>query len=462
MLKKIGILGLCLGIVLSLTCCGNREANHMEPRTITVWTNNYHDKTFVLEKVSQWNSTVGKEKNIRIEYQVKDNLEAALQMAMVSGEAPDMFPILGSNLEQYVDSGWIVAIEDMPGGEELISRFDGMLSYNKHTYGGKTYTLPNSATTYGLVYNKDMFVAAGLVDEAGEAKPPETLDELREYARILTNPSQNEYGIVFPAKYGDWFSDDVLKPATGSSRCFGYDPVTGEYDYSSLVDMMTTIMNIKADGSCLPGADGIDNDPARSRFAEGGIGMYFSASYDYSVFTTQFPVRFHWGVAPYPVRDRENARKQFMAYNRYLGIHQASVEKVGADALMEVYRWFYSEEMMSEAYARGINLPTDKELILSAPIDEDKIQWQEYAALQDVSAATPMQMPYDITGQRTPAEIWQEDIWSGKVAIEDIPAACEEMSDIMNQGVENYQNLHPDFDPSQLVVKAWEETSKRE
>lgn len=459
MLKRIGVLCLCLGMVLTLVCCGKREAP--EPVTITVWTNNYHDKIFVTEKVNQWNSTVGREKNIRIDYQVKDDLETALQMAMVSGEAPDMFPILGSNLENYVNSGWLMAIEDMPGGEELISRFDGMLSYNKHIYGDKTYTLPNSATTYGLVYNKDMFKAAGLVDEAGEAKPPETLDELREYAGILTNPSRNEYGIVFPAKYGDWFSDDVLKPATGSSRCFGYDPVTGKYDYGSLVDMMTTIMEIKADGSCLPGADGIDNDPARSRFAEGGIGMYFSASYDYSVFTTQFPVNFHWGVAPYPVADKDNARKQFMAYNRYLGINRASVERVGAEALMEVYRWFYSEDMMSEAYARGINLPANKNLVTSAGIDEEKIQWQEYAALLDVSAATPMQMPYDITGERTPAEIWQEDIWSGKVPIGDIPAACEEMSDIMNRGAENYQNLHPGFDPSQLIVTDWEEISRR-
>ena len=252
-----------------------------------------------------------------------------------------------------------------------------------------------------------------------------------------------------------------MKPATGSTRCFGYDPVTGRYDYGSLVDMMTTLMEIKADGSCVPGADSLDNDPARSRFADGGIGMYFSASYDYSVFTTQFPAKIHWGVAPYPVSDPADARKQYTAYNRYIAINKASVEKIGAARLMEVYRWFYSEEMMAEAYVEGINLPTDKALVTDNPMDKDKIQWQEYAALLEVSAATPMQQPYDITGLRTPAEIWEEDIWSGKTAIADIPKVCDEMSEIMNEGVRRYQELHPEFDPSQLIVPEWEETSKR-
>lgn len=462
MIRKAGVRYLALMLAgLLFTGCGRSGTVSDDMVTITVWTNNSHDKSFVMEKVGEWNSTIGKDKNIRIDYQVKDNMEATLEMALISGEGPDMFPILGSNLEKYVTFGWVAAIEDMPGGKELIARFDGMLSYNKHVYDGRTYILPNSSITYGLVYNKDMFVAAGLVDENGEAAPPKTLKELREYAEILTNPSQNEYGIVFPAKYGDWFSDDVLKPATASTRCFGYDPVTGKYDYGSLVDMMTTIMEIKADGSCLPGADSLDNDPARSRFAEGGIGMYFSASYDYSLFTTQFSAKFDWGVAPYPVADPDNARKQYTAYNRYLAINQDSVETKGADNLMEVYRWFYSEEMIAEAYAKEINLPTNMELVMNTEIEKGGKQWEEYAALLEVSAATPMQLPYDITGERTPAEIWEEDIWSGKIPISDIHRACDEMSDIMNRGVKKYQELHPELDPSWLIIPEWEEISKR-
>ena len=43
----------------------------------------------------------------------------------------------------------------------------------------------------------------------------------------------------------------------------------------------------------------------------------------------------------------------------------------------------------------------------------------------------------------------------------DIPKVCDEMSEIMNEGVRRYQELHPEFDPSQLIVPEWEETSKR-
>lgn len=461
MMKRACILCLTILVMVSAFTGCSREVDTSADTVITVWTNNYHDKSFITEKVSEWNSTIGKDKNIRIDYQLKNDIDKTLDVALMSGQGPDMFPIFGSNLERYVTEGWVNAIEDMPGGPELVGRFDGMLAVNKHIYDGKTYILPNGSTTYGLVYNKDMFVEAGLVDENGEAKPPETLEELREYARILTNPSKNEYGIIFPAKYGDWFSDDVMKPATGSTRCFCYDPVTGKYDYSSLADMMTTIMQIKEDGSCVPGADVIDNDPARSRFADGGIGMYFSASYDYGVLTRQFPAKINWGVAPYPVADKENARKQYSAFNRYLAINKASVDRIGAAKLMEVYRWFYSEGLMAEAYAEGINLPVDTKLVMNTEVDEDKIQWQEYAALLEVSAATPMQMPYDIAGHRTPAEVWEEEIWSGKTAIEDISKVCDKMSEIMNAGVEKYQKLHPEFDFSQLIVEEWEEISRR-
>ena len=46
-------------------------------------------------------------------------------------------------------------------------------------------------TTAPCVYNKDLLKRAGLVDEKGEAKPPKDWDELREYAKKLTEFDSN-------------------------------------------------------------------------------------------------------------------------------------------------------------------------------------------------------------------------------------------------------------------------------
>ena len=460
MKKSICAIGLGMILLGGLAGCG-WGAGSEDAVTVTVWTANYHDKTFVEQNVNEWNSTIGREEHIYIDYQVKDDVVVALEQAFAAGEAPDLFPILGNKLENYVQEERIAAIEDMPGGRELVAGYEGLLAPYKHTYDGKTYILPNSAITYGLVYNKEMFEEAGLVDENGEAKPPETLAELREYAKILTNPDKNEYGIIFPGKYSDWFSDDVLKPASASTRCFGYDPVTGFYDYGSLVPMMETILGIKEDGSCVPGTEKIDNDPARARFAEGGIGMYFSASYDYSVFTNQYPAKIEWGVAPYPVEDPETARKQFSGYNGYLAINKESTKVKDPEALMKVYQWFYSDEIAVRAYEEGINLPTDMALVEDVNLDGEKRQWQEYAALLEVSAPTPMQMPFDIDERPTPQEIWTEYIWTGKISVEELPEVCDKISEMMNEGVLRYQRENPDFDPSPFILPAWEGTSKR-
>ncbi|MBR6849880.1 MAG: extracellular solute-binding protein, partial [Lachnospiraceae bacterium] len=68
-------------------------------------------------------------------------------------------------------------------------------------YNGKTYTVPITAGPQGLLYNKDLFKAAGLVDENGEPTPPETFDELVEYAKILTDVGKKQYGIILPLKW---------------------------------------------------------------------------------------------------------------------------------------------------------------------------------------------------------------------------------------------------------------------
>jgi len=96
----------------------------------------------------------------------------------------------------------------------------------------------------------------------------------------------------------------ILHAAVPSSGSEGFDPKTGKFDYSVLKPVLETVMGIKEDGSFYPGAEGLDNDPARARFAEGNIGMKFAWSWDVGVFNDQFAAKCDWGVAPIPVEDK--------------------------------------------------------------------------------------------------------------------------------------------------------------
>lgn len=59
-------------------------------------------------------------------------------------------------------------------------------TWDEACYKGKIYGIPNGADDRALIYNRDLFRREGLVDAQGEPLPPKTWDELREYARKLT------------------------------------------------------------------------------------------------------------------------------------------------------------------------------------------------------------------------------------------------------------------------------------
>ena len=460
-MKKFLSLLLCGAMLVSIASCGGKSENASSDVTaVTVWTGNGHDKAFLNEKISEWNETEGKKAGIRIDYAVQEgSMNEKLDLAFINGTAPDLFA--GGNMNKMMENDQIIAIEELPGGDALVERFSEYIMDGRHSIDGKTYCLPKTTTTYGLIYNKQMFKDAGLVDENGEPTPPKTLDELREYAKILTDESKRQYGIIFPGKFGAWYSDDVMKMASASCGFVdGYNPATGKFDFSAQGAVMKTIMGVKADGSYYPGVENLDNDPARARFGDGGIGMKTAASYDFGVLTEQFPAKIEWGVAPFPVADENNKHLQYQNNGGYLKINKASVDKIGAEKLMKVFEWFHSEELMIEAYKNGIDIPVDWDLVKDVEIDDSLANWKSFAEIASISMSCPVAIATDVTGVEGIPSIWINQIWPEKISVDDIDATLEAYTQTLNEGIVKYQELHPEYDPSKVIISDWE--TKRE
>lgn len=452
--KRILSMALCAAIAASMAGCSKETAGG-DVTTITVWTGNGGDKAFITKEIENWNNTTGKEKGIRIDYTVQEgSIGEKLDLAFSSGKAPDIFQ--GGTLAQLVANDQIAAYEDLPGGDALVKKFEKYIEEDMNRINGKTYMLPVSVTTYGLIYNKDMFKAAGIVDENGEAKPPETLAEMVEDAKKLTNPDKKEYGMIFPVKFGSWYDLDVTKVATATDGLpVGYNPATGQFDFSGQAEVMKAIMQIKADGSYFPGADGIDNDTARSRFALGGIGMKTAGSYDYGVLTDQFPAKIDWGVAPFPSADRNEKHLQFMNSGSFYKINKSSVETIGAEKLMTVMEWFCSDELIKKYYENGLQLPIDFDMVSDVELGDDMENWKAFAEMTKISRQFVMPRLFDVSGQKDLAQTWLEDIWTGNIPADQIDEVCREKADMMNKGIEKYQELHPDYDGQKYILPEW-------
>lgn len=417
-----------------LTACGGKQtADGGDDVTVfEVWSGDSHSKATMEKLIENYNQGEGKDKGIRIEYKIQQ-AQGAFEMAIESGDAPDFHT---DNVKKGTELDRLVAIESLPGGEEFLKQYEGYLTNGTHTWQGKTYTVPFYVTTFGMVYNKDMFKKYGLVDENGEPTPPKTYDELREYAKVLTNTKNQEYGIILPLK-NEWFVDSDIKFATMTNQGYmDFNPETGETDFMGYEPIINMYMGIKEDKSYYPDPEGIDNDTARAQFAEGNIGMKFAGSYDVGVYSDQFPAKCDWGVAPFPVANDNVRYKTRMAMDGYLCINKQATEGKDPEKIMEAYKFLVGTDMLKELYRDGKAIPYNSDIVKDVELgDKAMTGWSEFCALVNDSHASWNQPGEVMTGQKFLKQVFLEDIWTGKV---ETKAALKDLNDRTTKGREEW------------------------
>ena len=452
-MKKVVSVLLAACMLFSVTGCQKSEKSSKDIQTITYWTFNAHDKDLMTEVIDEFNLTKGKELGVEINYIIKSDMSSTMiDLGYASGQAPDLFETC--DLNKLANNGSIIAYDDLPGGEEYIKQFDGMLRESVNQIDGKTYTVIRKygTTTRALLYNKDMFKEAGIVDKNGDAKPPATYDELREDAKKLTNASEGKYGMILPIKAGNFFETDIRALMQSDAGHLGYDPLTGKYDYSALKPIMEMYVGLKEDGSIFPSAETIDNDSARARFAEGDIGMKLGASYDYGVLTTQFPANCDWGVAPLPTKDENPEYKQAytLSYTPYM--NSSLLDRISPETLMEVMKFLNSDELEAKQYEEGKGIPIDSEIIEHTKIGQEMKNWKDFAKLVEISAINPVSRKFDVSKYQSFSDQFIDKIWNNNGSIDNL---LTDYADLVNKEIDAYQELHPEYNGSQFILKEW-------
>ena len=457
---------ICFGLAAvmmmsSLAGCGGEKnaSSDNGVDTITLWTNNSHSKSVMEKLVNDWNNTTGKEKGIKIEYVVKgDDYVQQITLADNADNLPDIFSLQGTN--NIVAEKKVIALNEYPEGQELLKNYDEKIveqvnaSYNDQLEDKtikNVYTLPKSLGTYGLVYNKDMFKEAGIVDENGEAKPPKTYAELIEDCKKLTDASKKQYGIVFPVKWYGWVGTDIENPAFVSTGLLGgYDRRTGTFDFSGVAAMMKTIMQIKHDGTYYPGAEALDNDPARAQFSEGRIGMKFAGTYDVGVFNNQFPAKCDWGVAECPTEKEDVRYKNPGVFGDSGVISTKAIERVGKEKIFEVYKWFSGSELSRALYLEGLDIPW-KYSIIEDIADQCKVKgWSDFAKIAKNAECAPESVKTKPEGfeSENMHSLCVDSFWYEK---RDIDETLTAYAKACTDGIARYAAENPDYDPSRYI-----------
>ncbi|MFT4105102.1 MAG: extracellular solute-binding protein [Lacrimispora sp.] len=355
-----------------------------EKTVINIWSKDRHDATYVQGKVDEYNAT--NTDNIQINYQLyTDNYVQAIDMAVQSGELPDILVQQDQMFDKYVNEGqWANLYDLMDDG--MKEYFKSVIFPGYNELDGKLYFIPTTGTTCRLFYNKEIFERAGI------AEPPKTLEEVVEYSKIITSKLSSE-GI-----YG--FAENMKSASSGLQRSLmvgleretglvrGYDFVKGEYNFSPWADSLKLWKELLSEESAFPGCESLDIDPLRTQFAAGKIGMYMSYSHaEPGVYQNQFPMDSgKWDCVPIPTVAGKAAGKQYFIGT---GGYVFNAKSPNLETAFKVFKdIFAKEDYLIGYYEGGYGVSILPSVIEKAKPSED-FQNKEWLLITDIDSLLP-------------------------------------------------------------------------
>lgn len=191
-------------------------------------------------------------------------------VALDSGNVPDVITESIARIRGYSEKGKLADLSSVYGKDMPTSDFAPGL-VDALTFSGATYAVPYRWATNALIYNPDLFKAAGI------AGPPTTWAEFEADARKLTQG--NVVGTAWPMK-GD-ASDLTLRfldfaLSDGASIDKGMPKLTTESSQAALHLIGTSIAEKWASTSSFE----LDNTAIRDLFLQGRIAMYPGGVFD--------------------------------------------------------------------------------------------------------------------------------------------------------------------------------------
>lgn len=219
------LLGLTLMFSLFLTACGGETGGSGKTVTITYYTIDSPDRTYVEKLIPEFEA---KHPNIKVKVDKApyEQFDSKLQAQIAAKKSPDITSHFGyGGFAEYYNKGMLTDLTDIMKEDNFNPADYGIAPELMDIYkvDGKTYGIPFSNYITLLLYNKDLF------DKAGVPYPPAdyndeswTFDKMVEYADKLTirdeDITKSQYGVDFgwgeldmrPAYFGaKVYSDDT-------------------------------------------------------------------------------------------------------------------------------------------------------------------------------------------------------------------------------------------------------------
>ncbi len=213
---------------------------------------------------------------VNVERVVANGLQNRVLVALQSGNTPDLVDLANGWTIPFAATGGLMQMDDLV--DELGIDMSDFLpaAVNTATYDGALYALPFRAEAHAMIYNKDMFEAAGLDAES----PPETWAELREAAEALTDGNQYGYGIAGGGEVSNTIFRSLPFLWMNGGGILNEEMTESILDEPASIEAVEFYTGFLENGWAPPSTLENDGTALRRLFIAGSIAMYQSGQFD--------------------------------------------------------------------------------------------------------------------------------------------------------------------------------------
>lgn len=294
---RLAIVGITSALALVLAGCTGAAPNagNDDPNTIRFMIGQPEDPAD-LELTKQDLAKFEEETGIRVELDVipSENVRTIVQTQLRSGDGPDVFGYdTGPGFAGALAKAGLVypLTEAYAEYEWPVYEF----AKERVTFEGEIVGIPNDIETVGLYYNASLF------EELGIAKP-ESLPDLLDACETIAGEGLIPIALSDQEGWqGGHYLSVILSSLVGSAGMEALINGTQSWDSPEVVEALTILRDMNADGCFPPSPVAIGYDNANALFYSGQAAMNLTGSW--LVQDTERNVEFEVGYIPFPAPD---------------------------------------------------------------------------------------------------------------------------------------------------------------
>ena len=444
----------CLALTLVITAGVLYAAGSSQPAsggsgssggvtTIRWWTNDAHNKVEVDQLVSKFNSGIGAQKGIKVEYTVYGaDFSTAMQLALDTGREPEVFKGV-SNMGNYQQQGKLLPWKEIPGIDDIIKAQAPYAVNQTSNFNGDVYSVVLYGWYSGFHYNKS------ILQRAGFSAPPKTWAEFEQMAIAESKIDPGKiYGYAMPLVWSPDFTSWMTEYFAISSIGHPYYNATlDKYQFADFTPYFEMLGRIRDAGAMFPGMESLSDDQQRAQFAAGNIGFLGGAGWNVGVLYDQFPFGGGdsgkpndpngWDYAPMPVMDLNNVYATPVSAGASVFVSaQVRNDKDKLNKVGDVLRLACGDEIQILMMSNGKNIPLRADINAKASVSE-RPQWTTYGRVLGPKAFTLPSFPHDYLSPEGANRVDTiAQILTGQIPVSGIRAALEDLDKRYNAALQ--------------------------